>query len=120
MGGPVASGNQFFPWIHISDMVGLVNYAIESDKVQGVLNGVAPHVITNKEFSSALARAMWRPALFPMPAFVLNAAFSEERAKIMTEGQKVVPKRTLELGYKFKYSDIDSAVRQCVTGNPPV
>jgi len=60
---------------------------------------------------------MWRPALFPMPAFVLNAAFSEERAKIMTEGQKVIPKRTLELGYQFKYGDINSACVQCVKSN---
>jgi NAD dependent epimerase/dehydratase family enzyme len=64
---------------------------------------------------TALGRAMWRPSLFPMPAFVLNTAFSEERAKIMTEGQRVIPKRTLELGYHFKYEDIDAACKECVS-----
>lgn len=114
VGGPVASGQQYFPWIHISDIVGLIVFAIENKNVDGIMNGVAPQVISNKDFASALGRAMWRPAILPLPAFVLNAAFSEERAKIMTEGQKVIPKRTEELGYKFKYRDIDSACRECI------
>lgn len=58
---------------------------------------------------------MWRPAIFPLPTFVLNLAFSEERAKIMTEGQKVVPKRTLESGFQYKYPNIDSALQQIVS-----
>ena len=113
VGGPVGSGKQYFPWIHLHDIVGLIVYAIENSKVSGVLNGVAPQVITNGQFASALAKAMWRPALIPMPEFVLNLAFSEERAKIMTEGQKVIPKRTLESGYKFEFPTIDSACQQC-------
>lgn len=71
-------------------------------------------VITNKEFSTAFGKAMWRPAIFPLPVFVLNLAFSEERAKIMTDGQKVVPKRTLESGFQYKYPKIDSALKQIV------
>jgi len=113
VGGPVASGQQYFPWIHIHDLISLILYSMENEKVSGVLNGVAPQVITNKEFAKSFGKALWRPAFIPMPSFALNAAFSEERAKIMTEGQKVVPKRTLELGYQFKYSDIDSAVKTC-------
>ena len=58
---------------------------------------------------------MWRPAIFPLPNFVLNLAFSEERAKIMTEGQKVIPKRTLELGFQYQYPKIDSALKQIVS-----
>jgi uncharacterized protein (TIGR01777 family) len=112
-GGPVGSGNQYFPWIHLHDIVGLIIHSIENPKVSGVLNGVAPQIITNKQFASALGKAMWRPALIPMPSFVLNLAFSEERAKIMTEGQKVLPMKTLESGYTFKYPDIESACKQC-------
>lgn len=70
-------------------------------------------IITNKEFSDAFGKAMWRPALLPVPKFALDIAFGEERAKIMTEGQKVIPKRTLEYGFKFEYPDIDSACRNC-------
>jgi len=113
VGGPVGTGQQYFPWIHIQDMVDLILYSIETEKVSGVLNGVAPQIITNKQFAQAFGKALWRPAFIPIPTFVLNAAFSEERAKIMTEGQKVIPKRTLELGYKFKFPDIDSTCKSC-------
>lgn len=118
VGGPVASGNQFFPWIHIDDMIGLLTYALENEKVNGVLNGVAPQIITNKDFASSLGKAMWRPSFFPLPGFVLNALFSQERAKIMTEGQKVIPKRTLELGYKFIYPQIDDACKNLASYGP--
>lgn len=113
VGGPVGTGEQFFPWIHIDDLVNLIIFAMENPKVNGILNGVAPQIITNKQFAQAFARALWRPAIFPMPKLVLNAAFSPERAKIMTEGQKVIPKRALELGFKFKYEDIESACKTC-------
>lgn len=112
-GGPVGSGEQFFPWIHVEDIVDLIVHAMENEKVSGVLNGVAPQVITNKQFAKAFGKAMWRPALIPVPTFVLNAAFSAERAKIMTEGQKVIPKRTLESGFKFRYDNIDKACKTC-------
>ncbi|ODN02382.1 Epimerase family protein SDR39U1 [Orchesella cincta] len=113
VGGPVGTGQQFFPWIHIQDMVDLIIYSMETEKVSGVLNGVAPQVITNKQFAQAFGKALWRPAFIPVPRFILNAAFSEERAMIMTEGQKVIPKRTLELGFKFKFPDIDSTCKSC-------
>jgi len=113
LGGPVGSGSQYFPWIHITDIVGLIIHALEKPSVTGVLNAVSPQVITNKQFAKALGKAMWRPALIPMPSFVLDFAFSSERAKIMTEGQKVIPKKTLETGYTYKYPDIDSACKQC-------
>lgn len=69
-------------------------------------------IVTNKQFAKAFGRALWRPALIRLPEFVINIAFSEERAKIMTEGQKVIPKRTLAYGFQYKYPDIDSACRQ--------
>jgi NAD dependent epimerase/dehydratase family enzyme len=69
-------------------------------------------IVTNRQFAKAFGQALWRPVLIPIPVFVLNAAFSEERAKVMTEGQKVIPKRTLEYGFQYKYQDIDMACRQ--------
>ncbi|XP_063236057.1 epimerase family protein SDR39U1 [Bacillus rossius redtenbacheri] len=114
LGGPIASGKQFLPWIHIDDMANLLAFAIENDKVQGVLNGVAPQVVTNKEFTDAFAKALWRPAFIPLPEFAVKLAFGEERAKMMTEGQKVIPKRTLEYGFKYEYPDINSALSAVV------
>ncbi|KAK6632603.1 hypothetical protein RUM43_013371 [Polyplax serrata] len=117
LGGPIGSGAQYLPWIHIDDLVNLILFAIEKPDLTGILNGVAPNVITNRDFSNALAKAMSRPALFPIPTVLLNLAFNQERAKMMTQGQKVIPKRTLEVGFKFLYPNIDDAVRQIVKGN---
>ena len=78
---------------------------------QGVLNAVAPQTATNADFTAALARAMWRPALFPMPSAVLKLIYGSERASVITDGQKVIPKRTLESGYQFIYPDLLSACR---------
>lgn len=113
LGGPISSGKQYFPWIHIEDIAGLFAHGIQSEKVYGVLNGVAPQVVTNKEFTKALSRAMWRPALFSLPRFALKLAFGDERAAMMIEGQKVIPKRTLESGYEFQYPTIEEACRHC-------
>ncbi|XP_022207961.2 epimerase family protein SDR39U1 [Nilaparvata lugens] len=113
VGGPIASGKQYLPWIHVKDMCRLLLFSIENKNATGILNGVAPQVVTNEEFTAAFASAMMRPAFFRLPEFVLNTMFGSERAKIMTEGQKVIPKRVLELGFKYEYPDIKSACQEC-------
>ena len=112
VGGPVGSGKQWFPWIHVEDVAGIFTHAIENSHVTGVLNAVAPEQNTNKEFASAFGRALWRPAIFPLPGFVLSCVYGSERAKVMTDGQCVVPERTLALGYQFIYPDLDSACKE--------
>lgn len=112
VGGPVGHGNQPMPWIHINDIVGLFIHAIESESISGVMNGVAPQIISNKDFASAFGKALWRPSFIPLPTFAVNMLFSEERGKIMTEGQKVTPKKALETGYTFKYPDITLAAKE--------
>ncbi|KAK6185229.1 hypothetical protein SNE40_007507 [Patella caerulea] len=113
-GGKIGSGLQWFPWIHVSDVAGIFAYAIQNENVNGVLNAVAPNPVTNSQFTSSFAGAMWRPSIFPTPGFMMNALFGAERGKVILEGQKVLPKRTLEYGYKFKYPDIDSACKEIV------
>ncbi|KAK3579008.1 hypothetical protein CHS0354_034805 [Potamilus streckersoni] len=108
-GGRMGTGKQWFPWIHIDDIAGILAYAVKNKSVYGILNGVAPGTATNAQFASAFAGAMWRPAIFPMPSLVFNTVFGKERGKIILEGQKVIPKRTLECGYKYKYPDLKSA-----------
>ncbi|XP_024940198.1 epimerase family protein SDR39U1 isoform X4 [Cephus cinctus] len=84
----------------------------DTKDVSGILNGVAPQIITNEQFTKAFAAALWRPAVIPVPTFLLNMAFHKERAKIMTEGQKVIPKRVLDAGYEYEFPNIDAACKQ--------
>ena len=111
-GGRMGSGTQTMPWIHVKDVAGLIVHAVENDSVAGVLNGVAPEVITNQQFVDAFAAALGRPAFFPLPEFVFNLMFGEERAAIVLQGQKVIPKRTLETGYTFRYPTIAAACKE--------
>lgn len=112
LGGSVGSGDQWFPWVHIEDVAGVILHTIEHPEVEGVLNAVAPTAVTNANFSNALAAAMWRPAIMPLPGFVVNTIFGPERGAIMLEGQNVKPKRTLESGYEFKYPNLKEACEQ--------
>lgn len=111
-GQKIGSGKQWLPWIHIEDMAGLITYAVKSDHVTGILNGVAPDTITNAEFTKSFASACNRPAFGFVPAFYMNMVFGPERAKVILEGQKVIPKRTLEVGYTFKYPTIVEASKE--------
>ncbi|KAG6801355.1 epimerase family protein SDR39U1 [Apis mellifera caucasica] len=114
LGGPIDNGKQYMPWIHITDLVNLFLFSIENKNVHGILNGVAPQIVTNTEFTKAFASVMRRPAFIPVPRIVLNIIFNEERAKIMLEGQKVIPKRVNELGFQYKYPDINSACAELI------
>lgn len=78
----MGTGKQYVPWIHISDIVDLFIFASVKENVTGILNGVAPEIITNKQFTKAFSRAMWKPAFIPMPSFALNLLFNSERAKV--------------------------------------
>ena len=109
-GGPLGSGKQWFSWIHLDDLVGIFKYALESEAVSGPVNGTSPNPVTNKEFSNALGRALNRPAILTVPAFAVKLALGELASVILT-GQRVVPEKALEAGYKFKYTDIDAALK---------
>ena len=109
--GPIGNGQQPFPWIHLDDICLLIIYAIQNKHVNGILNACAPELINNAKFSKTFARAFSPPrlAIFPMPGFVMNTLLGPERAIVATEGQKVIPRATLESGYKFKYPTIKEA-----------
>ena len=111
LGGKIASGKQYFPWIHVADIASIITFSIINEQVTGVLNGVAPEIATNEQFTKAFgsAFAIKRPTILPIPGAVMNMVYGPERGKIILEGQKVIPKRTLELGYKFLFPDLKSA-----------
>ena len=119
-GGKISSGKQWFPWIHVEDVAGIIYYAIQNERVNGVLNATAPHYITNAEFTRAFASQLWRPALCTVPEFALNFVYGSERAQALTTGAKVIPKRTLDLGYEYLYPDIKSACKEFATLAPRV
>jgi hypothetical protein len=105
-GGIVASGRQWYPWIHIDDLVGIYLHAL--DGADGVLDGTAPNPVRNADFTRALGAALHRPTLFPAPAFAIGLLLGEA-AVVVTEGQRVLPTRTIETGYTFTYETIDRA-----------
>jgi uncharacterized protein (TIGR01777 family) len=111
-GGPVAGGKQYMPWIHADDVVGIYLAAIDNDW-SGPVNASAPEPVTNKAFSKALGNALHRPAVAPIPGAAIRLLYGD-MAEIVTKGQRVVPRRTLELGYTFQHPDLDEALRAAV------
>jgi uncharacterized protein (TIGR01777 family) len=110
VGGPVAGGRQYIPWVQLEDVVGALLFALDNDEAEGQLNVTAPEPVTNKDFSKALGRALHRPAVAPVPAFAIKLLYGE-MATIVTSGVRAVPKRLLELGYRFKRADLDAALK---------
>jgi uncharacterized protein len=110
VGGPVAGGRQYVPWIHRDDVVGGLLVCVDDERAAGPLNLTAPNPVTNAELSRALGRALHRPAVVPVPALALRLMYGEMASTVLT-GQRVLPRRLLELGYEFKYTDIEAALR---------
>jgi uncharacterized protein (TIGR01777 family) len=110
-GGPVAGGRQYMPWIHRDDLVGLQIAALEGgDAWTGPINGTAPETVTNRAFSKALGRVLHRPAIAPVPGFAVRVLYGD-MAELVTEGQRVEPRRAQELGYRFRHPQLDEALR---------
>jgi uncharacterized protein (TIGR01777 family) len=107
LGGIVGNGRQWSSWIHIDDVVRI--YLLAIDRAEGALNATAPDPVRNVDFTWALASALHRPAFLPVPAFALHAIFGEG-ASILTTGQRVLPERTLSLGYAFAFPQIAPAL----------
>lgn len=109
LGGPVAGGRQWLPWIHIDDEVGLIVRALDDPELAGPLNAVAPGITRQGEFAKALGHAVHRPAVAPTPAFAIRLMLGEG-AQIILEGQHVVPRRAMVAGYAFRFVDLPAAL----------
>jgi uncharacterized protein (TIGR01777 family) len=109
VGGPIGSGRQWFPWIHLDDEVSAILFAIDHDAVEGPLNLAAPGIVTMKEFASALGRALHRPSWAPVPAPVLRVVVGELAEALLT-GQRAIPARLLEAGFRFRYPALEGAL----------
>jgi uncharacterized protein (TIGR01777 family) len=113
VGGPVAGGRQYIPWIHLDDVVGVYLAALDETAWSGPINATAPEPATNREFSKALGRALHRPAIAPVPGFALRALYGE-MSGIVTAGQRAVPERPLALGHRFRHPELDEALRSAL------
>ncbi|HEX4107970.1 MAG TPA: TIGR01777 family oxidoreductase [Solirubrobacteraceae bacterium] len=111
VGGPIAGGHQFVPWIHHDDVVGIILAALDGGPSwEGPLNASSPDPVTNKEFSHALGRALHRPAIAPVPGFAVRLLYGQ-MAEIVIGGVRMMPARPLVLGYEFGHLDLDAALR---------
>jgi uncharacterized protein len=113
LGGPVAGGSQYMPWIHLDDVANAMLFLLDNEAARGPVNLAAPNPATNKELSKALGRALHRPAFAPVPGFAVEVLYGE-MASIVTTGVREVPKRLEELGYRFRYPELEPALRDTV------
>jgi uncharacterized protein len=109
-GGPFGSGQQYVSWIHRDDWVSLVRWVVATPGIDGPLNATAPYSVTNAEFAHALGRALHRPAVLPAPAFALRLLLGEMAEALLLSGQRVLPHRALELGFRFAFERLDAAL----------
>jgi uncharacterized protein (TIGR01777 family) len=110
IGGPVAGGRQYVPWVHRDDVVGAIMFALDNEAVRGPVNVTAPEPVTNRELSRTLGRVLRRPAFAPVPALAVKTLYGD-MAQIVTTGQRAVPARLTELGYSFKQPDLEPALK---------
>ncbi len=108
-GGPIGSGEQWFSWIHVDDIVSLILQGLNTPEMSGVYNATAPHPVRMAQLSTTMGEVMNRPSWLPVPAFAIEAMLGDG-AVVVLEGQKVSPQRTLESGFKYEYSDLKPAL----------
>jgi hypothetical protein len=111
LGGPLAGGEQYLSWIHVEDEVGILLWALDNEKVSGVVNATAPNPVTNRVFSKALGKALGRPAALPIPGAAVDLMYGKEFGQVLRGGQRVMPRRALDLGYEFRHPELDEALR---------
>ena len=116
VGGPLAGGGWYMPWIHRDDEVGLLLWALDTEAATGTFNASAPNPVTNREFSKALGRALKRPAIAPVPKLALVARLGRDMAEEATASIRAVPRRAQDKGYRFRFGEIEAALRDIVSG----
>ena len=114
VGGVIGSGRQYWSWIAIDDLVGAITHVLTAESLQGPVNVVAPRAPTNREFTKAVGRALSRPTVFPMPAFAARLALGEMASELLLAGQRVEPARLIASGYKFRYPELEEALKHAL------
>ncbi|MCY2992819.1 MAG: TIGR01777 family oxidoreductase [Planctomycetota bacterium] len=115
LGGRVGSGRQWWSWISLDDAVGAICHVIDVESLSGPVNAVAPHPVTNAEFTRVLGRVLHRPARLPMPAVAARLALGEMADHLLLASTRVVPRRLLQTGYAFQHPTLADALQHCLT-----
>ncbi len=111
LGGRVGNGHQWMSWIDIEDMIGAIHHILKADLLQGPVNMVAPKPVTNAEFTKTLASVLSRPAVFPLPEFVVKTAFGEMGETVLLGSQRVEPARLVSTGYPFRFKELRESLK---------
>ena len=114
-GGPLGSGQQWVPWIHLADEVAAIRFLIESPQARGPFNLTAPGAVTNAEMGRTVGRILGRPSWVPAPAFALRTLLGEV-ADLVLSGQRAEPSRLLEAGFRFRFPDLETALKDLLGG----
>lgn len=110
-GGPMGSGRQWMPWIHLDDLVELILFLLSREDAAGPYNGTAPEPVTSREFARILGRVLGRPAWIPAPAPALRLVLGEMADALLLSGQRAVPERALAAGFRFRHPELEDALR---------
>lgn len=114
VGGKVGSGRQFMSWVAIDDVVGAIVYSLEQSALSGPVNVVSPNAVTNAEFTRTLGKALSRPTIFPLPAFMVRMIFGEMGEALLLSNQRVKPEKLKASDFDFKYPDLERALRHVI------
>jgi len=112
MGGKLGHGDQWMSWVHLDDLVGMIQHVL-ANPVRGAVNGTSPNPVSNADFSKALGHSLSRPAIVPMPAFTLKLMFGE-MSELLLASQRVLPKAAETAGYVFRFPVLEQALENIV------
>ncbi len=110
VGGTIGSGKQWMSWIALDDLIKLIHFALENETLRGAVNAVAPNPVTNEEFTKMLGKALHRPTVLPIPTFAIKLMFGEMGETLLLQGARVLPKRLLDAGFEFQFSNLEEAM----------
>ena len=113
VGGPLGSGKQWWSWVSLDDVTGLIDFALRTPDVEGPLNVTAPNPVRQKDFAKALGRALHRPAVLPAPAFALKLALAGFSTELLSS-KKVLPQKAQRLGYRFRFTELDDCLEHVI------
>jgi len=111
LGGKIGSGRQQVSWIALEDLVGIIKFCLENDRLAGPVNAVAPNPVTNAVFTETLAKILHRPAFFAVPGFVLKLLYGQMAEEVLLHGARAIPSKLLEAGFQYKYPELETALR---------
>ena len=114
LGGKLGHGEQWMPWVHLDDLVGIIIYCINNDNLKGPVNGTSPNPVINQVFTKTLGLALKRPTIFPMPKVVIKLLMGQMGEELLLVGKKILPQKVLDAGYDFKYKTLDDALKNIV------